>query len=203
MKFFIVLMAAVLITGVASAQNINAPAGHVSIGIKGGANLYNIHNDISGSNDPKLGFNLGILGHIHVATHFAVQPEVQFSAQGSKTTIANVETRYNLNYINVPVLIQYMWDNGLRLQAGPQAGFLLSAKAKTDNATGDIKSQLKPLDFGVSFGAGYIHPATGLGIDARYNLGLTNINENEATKSTNRGFQLSLFYIFGHNTKKI
>ena len=37
-----------------------------------------------------------------------------------------------------------MLDNGFRLQAGPQAGFLLSA---------DNKDDLNPIDFGVSIGA--------------------------------------------------
>ena len=202
MKFLFVLMTAFLIAGAASAQHGNAPKGHISIGIKGGVNLYNIHNDNSTTYDPKVGFNLGLLGHIHVAKHFALQPEIQYSVQGAKYTANNSNTKVNLNYINVPVLLQYMWDNGFRLQAGPQAGFLVSAKSKIDDNSVDIKDNYKPLDLGVSFGAGYIHPSTGIGIDARYNLGLNNINKTGDVASANRGFQLSLFYIFGHNTKK-
>lgn len=194
-------MTAFLINGVVSAQNINSPKGHINIGIKGGANFYNINNDNNVTYDSKIGFNLGILGHIHVAKHFALQPEIQFSTQGVKYTIANSTTNYNLNYVNVPVLIQYMWDNGFRLQVGPQAGLLISAKSKNNDNTVDIKNNLKPLDLGVSFGASYIHPSTGVGIDARYNLGLSNINENSDLKSTNRGLQVSLFYIFGHTSK--
>lgn len=201
MKFLFVLMTAFFITGAASSQNINAPAGHVSIGIKGGVNVYNIHNDNSTTYDSKVGFNLGVLGHIHVTKHFAIQPEIEYSAQGAKSTTGNGSIK--LNYVNVPVLFQYMWDNGFRLQAGPQAGFLVSAKSKINDNSVDIKNNYKPLDLGVSFGAGYIHPTTGIGIDARYNLGLSNINKNIDMKSTNRGFQVSLFYIFGHNTKKI
>lgn len=203
MKFLFVLLTAIMITGTASAQHGNAPEGHVSLGIKGGVNLYNIHNDNSATYDSKLGFNVGLLGHIHVASHFAIQPEINFSTQGAKYDLDNSVTKLNLNYINVPVLIQYMWDNGFRLQAGPQAGLLISAKSEINDNTVDIKNDFKSLDLGVSFGMGYIHPSTGIGIDARYNLGLSNINENSGVKSTNRGFQLSLFYIFGHNSKKI
>jgi len=201
MKFLFLLLTAILITGAASAQNINSPKGHINFGIKGGANFYNINNDNNVTYDSKIGFNLGILGHIHVAKHFALQPEIQYSTQGAKYTDDNGNNTYKLNYINVPVLLQYMWDNGFRLQAGPQAGILVSAKAENNGITGDIKNSFKPLDLGVSFGASYIHPSTGVGIDARYNLGLSNINENSDVKSTNRGFQLSLFYIFGHRSK--
>lgn len=45
MKFLIGLITAILITSVASAQHGNTPPGHVNIGLKGGLNLYNIHND--------------------------------------------------------------------------------------------------------------------------------------------------------------
>jgi len=201
MKFLFLLMTAILIAGAASAQHGNDPKGHVSIGIKGGVNLYNIHNDNDVSYDPKVGFNVGLLGHIHLSEKFALQPEIQYSLQGAKYDVANNTTKINLSYLNVPVLLQYMWDNGFRLQAGPQAGLLIGAKSKTGGTSIDLKDNYKSLDLGVSFGAGYIHPSTGIGIDARYNLGLSNINETDVVKSTNRGFQLSLFYVFSHNSK--
>jgi len=197
MKFLIGLMTAILITGVASAQHGNAPAGNISLGIKGGVNVYNVHNDNDIKYDPRTGYHFGLLGHIHFDNQFAIQPEIVYSAQGAKIG----DTKYNLDYVNVPVLFQYMFDNGFRLQAGPQAGFLLSAKSKYNNTTTDNKEDLKPIDLCASIGASYVVPSTGFGIDARYNLGLSNINNSGAVNSTNRGFQLGVFYIFGHNSK--
>jgi hypothetical protein len=199
MKYLIGLMTAILITGIASAQHGNSPAGHVNIGIKGGVNVYNIHNDNNIKYDSRLGYHFGLLGHIHFNSHFAFQPEIVYSAQGAKYG----STKYNLDYLNVPVQFQYMFDNGFRLQAGPQVGFLISAKSKENNNVTDNKSDLQPIDFGVSIGASYIFPPTGFGIDARYNLGLSNINKNSSINSTNRGIQLSWFYIFGYNSKII
>jgi len=192
MKFLIGLVTAIMMTGFASAQHGNSPAGHVNIGIKGGANLYNVHNDNNTKYDPRIGYHFGILGHIHFNQRFAFQPEIVYSAQGAKYTNENGGTKYNLDYINVPVLFQYMFNNGFRLQAGPQVGFLIRATNKND---------LKPIDFGASIGASYIFPPTGFGIDARYNHGFSNINENSAVNSTNRGFQFGMFYIFGYNSK--
>jgi hypothetical protein len=184
MKFLIGLMTAILITGIVSAQHGNTPPGHVNIGLKGGLNLYNIHNDDNIKFDSRVGYHFGLLGHIHFDNHFAFQPEIVFSAQGAKPK--------NLDYINVPVLFQYMFDNGFRLQAGPQVGFLIRA---------DNKNDYKPIDFGLSAGASYVFPPTGFGVDARYNFGLTNINKNGAVNSTNRGFQFGIFYIFKYNNK--
>ena len=197
MKNLIGLITAILFTGVAIGQHGNAPAGHVNLGIKGGVNAYNVHNDNDTKYDTKAGFHFGLLGHIHFDSQFAIQPEIVFSGQGAKIG----DTNYNLNYVNVPVLFQYMFDNGFRIQAGPQAGFLITAKSKNDNVTTDNRDDLKPIDFGLSIGASYIFPPTGFGIDARYNLGLSNINENGDVNSTNRGFQLGLFYIFAYNGK--
>jgi len=197
MKFLTGLMTAILITGVASAQHGNAPAGHVSLGIKGGVNVYNVHNNNDTKYDSKAGFHFGLLGHIHFDSNFAIQPEIVYSAQGAK----NGDTKYNLDYLNVPVLFQYMFDNGFRIQAGPQLGFLISAKSKNNNDNTDIKDYYKPIDFGASIGASYVFPPTGFGIDVRYNLGLSNINKNSDVNSTNRGLQLGIFYIFGKNSK--
>jgi hypothetical protein len=128
---------------------------------------------------------------------FAVQPEIVYSTQGAKYKLNNETTNFNLSYINVPVLFQYMFENGLRLQAGPQLGVLVAAKSKTGSTTIDNKENIKPIDLALSLGAGYIIPSIGLGIDVRYNLGLNNINDIGEVKSTNRGLQLGLFYIFG------
>jgi hypothetical protein len=190
MKFLISLITVVLISGVASAQHGNSPKGHVNLGIKGGINLYKIASDDNTNYDQILGYNFGLLGHIHLNSQWAVQPELVYSRQGAK----NAGTEYNLDYINVPVLFQYMFDNGFRLEAGPQLGFLVMA---------DNKENLNSIDAGVGFGASYVVPSTGFGIDVRYNLGLSNINKDDAVKSTNRGFQLGVFYIFGHNTRAV
>ena len=184
-------MAAIFLTSAAMAQ-------HVNIGIKGGLNIYNINNENNVKYDPKVGFNVGLLGHVHLAKQVALQPELVYSAQGAKYTTAGVETKLKLDYLNIPILIQYMFDNGFRIQAGPQIGFLLGAKAKSGNVEIDFKDNLKKVDFAIGAGVGYVHPATGFGVDARYNIGLSNINDNNGSKSYNRGLQLGVFYLFNH-----
>lgn len=176
-------------------------AQHVNVGIKAGLNLYNIKNSNDSKYDMKPGLHAGLLGHIHVNKNFAIQPELLFSAQGAKYKTSGVDTKLNLNYLNVPIMLQYMFDNGFRLEAGPQLGLLLTAKADDGTTKTDIKSDLKPVDLGLGFGIGYIHVPSGFGVDARYNLGLSNINDNDnnGVKSFNRGFQVGVFYLFKHS----
>ncbi len=192
MKLYLnVAIAAILMTATAEAQNVN-------VGVKGGLNIYNINNSNGQKYDNLLGFNLGLVGHIHLAKQLALQPELVYSAQGAKFSDGGVETKIQLGYINVPLLLQYMFDNGFRLQAGPQVGFLVNAKMKKPNSTIEVKDSYKKVDVGLGAGIGYVNPSTNFGIDARYNLGLSNINDNSSVKSTNRGFQVGVFYLFKH-----
>jgi hypothetical protein len=194
MKLHLILVtAALLIAGTASAQ-------HVNIGIKGGLNLSTIHQDNNAEISSRAGYHLGLLSHIHLANQFAMQPELVFSSQGAKYNLSGATAIHKLNYVNVPVMFQYMFDNGFRLQAGPQVGFLLNANSNRDNSSADVINSYKTVDFGLGLGASYVNPATGFGVDARYNLGLRDISENSAVRATNRGFQFGVFYLFGHRS---
>lgn len=168
-------------------------AQYTNIGVKGGLNSFNIQTDDNSGFDSKIGLYVGLLGHIHLNEQYAFQPELVYSMQGAKSGNTDIK----LDYINVPLLFQYMFDNGFRIQAGPQLGLLVNAKAE-DNSSVDIKDDFKSIDLGLSMGASYVHTSTGFGIDARYNLGLSDISENSSVKSTNRGLQIGVFYLFGH-----
>jgi len=189
MKFYLITIITVLFMAVStlSAQNIN-------IGTKIGLNSYTINTDNSSSFDSKLGLHAGLLGHIHLNRQFALQPEIVYSMQGAKSG----NTDLMLDYINIPVILQYMFDNGFRIQAGPQLGLLVRAKAE-NNSSVDIKDDFKSIDAGLSFGVSYVHTPTDFGIDLRYNLGLTDISESSNVNSTNRGFQIGIFYLFNHS----
>ncbi len=193
MKYFLISVFAFLLTaGSLSAQ-------HNNFGIKGGLNLYNIFNDDNNGFDQKAGFHLGIISHIHLGGQFALQPELVFSTQGAQYKANNVTTKLNLNYVNIPVLGQYMFDNGFRLQAGPQFGFLVGAKSETGSSSADVKSDFKGFDLSFGIGASYVHPPSGFGVDARYNFGLTPINKS-GSDSFNRGLQVGVFYLFNHRS---
>ncbi len=191
MKFYLIAVVSLfLLTGTVNAQ-------HTNIGIKGGLNVFNIEGANFNGYDSKIGLNLGLLGHFHLNEQFALQPELVYSGQGAKFMSGGTETNLNLDYINVPVLLQYMFDNGFRIQAGPQVGFLVSAKQK-NSATTDVIDNFKTVDFGIGLGVSYIHVPTGFGVDARYNHGLSNILEVSSNEAYNRGFQLGVFYLLGH-----
>lgn len=175
-------------------------AQHTNIGIKGGLNAFTIKTDNDNSAETKLGYHLGLIGHIHISDQFALQPELVYSVQGAQYTVSGEEVNLNLNYLNVPLLFQYMFDNGFRLQAGPQLGFLVSAKTEINDTDTDVKDNFEKMDIGLGLGASYVNPISNFGVDVRYNIGLTNINDNTGAESFNRGFQVGVFYLFKHKS---
>jgi maltoporin len=189
-KCFFIAAAIVLISSTIRAQETH-------FGLKAGLNSNSVKISNGEDYDSKTGFHVGGLAHIHVTRHFAVQPEIVYSTQGGKD---GDDFKFKLNYINVPVLAQYMFDEGFRLQTGPQLGFLTTAKTKTGDLEVNRKDELSSIDFSWAFGASYLC-RQGLGIDARYNLGINNISEDNSFEARNRVFQVGLFYQFMHGRK--
>ncbi|PUB27460.1 putative outer membrane protein [Elizabethkingia sp. YR214] len=173
-------------------------------GIKAGGNLSSITANDSKS---KFGFYAGAFMNAPISAEFSIQPEIVYSLQGAKANgtyeiegyrITNM--KQNLGYINVPVMIQYNATPELYLEAGPEFGFLVDAKAKGDvngrSFDGNNKDSFNTFNFGLGLGLGYKFTSN-LGINARYVAGLTNIAKNsggETAKNTN--FQLGLGYTF-------
>jgi len=166
-------------------------------GLKAGVNIANIKIENAGDGDTRVGFHAGGLAHIHVSKHFAVQPELVFSTQGRRETINGQKYKTNLSYINVPVLAQYMTGSGFRLQTGPQFGVLVDAESGVDEASDDVQKNYKTPEFSWVFGASYL-TNSGFGFDARYNLGLSNINDLGPREYKNRVVALGVFYQFMH-----
>jgi len=171
-------------------------------GLKAGLNVSTTTNSQGGERGSRLGLNAGALAHIHISPQWALQPEVVFSSQGAKYTVTDGEHSLALNYINIPLQLQYMFDNGFRVQTGPQVGFLASVKDKRDGTeTGFFTSDdFKTIDFSWSVGLGYL-TYSGLGIDGRYNFGISNINDAGTATVRNNVFQIGLFYLLSNSHK--
>tara|TARA_B110000503_G_C6977721_1_gene341901 strand:+ start:178 stop:720 length:543 start_codon:yes stop_codon:yes gene_type:complete len=180
MKKLLFTAAAVVAFGFANAQE-------VKYGAKAGLNMSNVTGDAITLS--KIGFNVGGFAEIGISEKFAVQPELLFSMLGAKDN----ENNYDFNYILVPIMAKYFVTEELSLEAGPQVGFLMSAKYDGK----DIKDSYKSTDFGVNFGAGY-NIFENINIGVRYSLGLSNIADVDGfdVNLKNSNFSLGLGYKF-------
>lgn len=167
------------------------------LGIKAGININDISDNFAPNNvATRIGYHAGLLAHIHVQRRLAVQPEVVFSSQGAKYTLNNFNGDVKTNYLNIPVLLQYLGNRGIRLQTGPQLGLLLDGEIERNNGNvTDLKNGMNEADFSWVFGLGFLS-RSGLGADARFNLGLTDIFEQNGRNAKHRVWQIGLFYQF-------
>jgi len=173
-----------------------------ALGLKAGPNFSSINtNESAGENyKNRTGFHGGAFALIKL-TKVGIQPEFIYSKQGAKFTFNSQNYEANYDYINIPIIVKLYLAAGLNLQLGPQFGFLSAADGKaiktinnTQQAQDIAKSEYKKSDLSAAMGLGWDLPF-GLTIDARYNLGLSKIQDNpnlDATK--NQVFQLSLGY---------
>ncbi|MEO7767150.1 MAG: porin family protein, partial [Ferruginibacter sp.] len=107
------------------------------LGIKGGANV----NKITGksfSDEFSFGYHLGGFAEIGLGSKFSVQPEVVFNQFKQDTSsefkdiysLSNIRSNIKLNYLSIPILLNYRASNFLSLQAGPQFGILMDQNKK-------------------------------------------------------------------------
>ena len=181
-KLSISTLLVVLSVGAAMAQ------ASVSLGLKGGLNFANVNaSSVGAAYNSRTGYHLGAFLNAKF-TKLAIQPEIIYSRQGSSVSVSGSSADIQLDYINIPILLKFYLVAGLNLQAGPQFGFLTSATS----AGVDIKSLYKSSDVSIGLGAGW--DISKFCIDARYNLGITEINDAGAQATKNQVFQLSVGY---------
>lgn len=204
-------------------------AQQVNFGAKAGANFATLNGDVDDTS-MKVGLHVGGVAEYMINEKFSLQAELLYSMQGAKneysesysfndySEIYSEEATYKLNYINLPVMAKYYLADNFSIVAGPQIGFLTSAKADFDETYTiteggsttvetesisdlDIKDALKSIDFGLNFGLGY-KLDNGLNFEARYNLGLMNIDDSPTeagdpeTSIKNGVIQVSLGFMF-------
>lgn len=167
----------------------------VSLGLKAGLNFANVNASTPATvYDSRTGYHAGAFVNIKL-TKLAIQPEVIYSVQGSSVTVGGVNIDSELNYVNIPIILKLYLVGGFNLQAGPQFGFLASAVGPVVSGStvvsGDIKNTLNSSDTSIALGAGF--DIKKLTIDARYNLGISEVNNAAGSSATkNQVFQLSL-----------
>ena len=197
---FISILMSFLFSGCASKQAARSSANQsVKFGAKAGVNFSDITGDDVDSFKGLTSFHVGAVAEFPISDSFSVQPELLYSAQGSDYEEDSFSGSVKADYLNIPVMAKFYVGEGFSVEAGPQVGFLMSAKDEYDDGDEDIKDFLKGTDFGVNLGVGYTLDS-GLNFGARYNLGLSNVNDSDdldgGAEYKNSVIQVSVGYFF-------
>jgi hypothetical protein len=194
----VLMIAALLFSNESNAQSARPAAG-----IKGGFNASNLYTGDVDDNDTRFGFHAGVYGQVASSEAAALQLELNYSTRGTMAVsdgFIDQETKFNLNYLDLPVLAVFKLGNVVELHAGGYAAYLLGANIDSDGDLGDTfekidRDNFKSFDYGVVGGIGF--NLGGVQIGGRYNLGLQPIAESSSAKNVfgNAKNQLGQIYI--------
>ena len=105
------------------------------IGIKAGANITKVDGK-SFSDQFDYGYNIGGFADIGLSKNLAFRPEVLFNQYSStldsnyraiyENVISSDQSKVKLNYLTIPLLLDYKLIGPIHLQAGPQFGILMN-----------------------------------------------------------------------------
>ena len=165
----------------------------ISGGVKAGLNISNQNVDWNGSSidtNAKVGVHLGGYLVVMLAEKIGIQPEILFSMQGAKYPDYDGKTMFN--YLIVPILARYTINEMFSVHAGPQFGFLLTAKSEDNGDKLDRKDEFKGTDIGGAIGVGVEFPS-GLNCGGRYVIGFSQISKDV---DDNGEFKNSVFQLY-------
>lgn len=189
-----VFLSAVLLLGLMVSQ---AEAG-VKFGVKGGfslANIKSVPETFEGySWETKTGLVGGVSLELGLLRGFSLQPEVLYVQKGTQFDFAEGEIsgrfQVHVDTIEIPLLLKYNFISGgptvPSLYAGPFVGFISKAEnvikvVGLPEEREDIKDNLISTEYGLAVGVGLVQSLgpVKISLDARYDLGLSNVIKEE------------------------
>lgn len=183
----------------------------VSPGFRGGLNISDLSN-MPGNSSSKSDFYIGALMAIKFNKYFTLQPELNYSRQGSEIRLSYLDFDNNtsrrrsqkaeINYLTLGAVAKFNFKGkGFHVLAGPSLDF------KTNDNFDKFGENPVDVDFAIVGGVGYTLP-NGLTFEARLKQGLVDIygydgydydNENRRYYddiTLNQVFQIGISYTF-------
>lgn len=151
------------------------------MGIKGGLNISSMFVDRATSENPRVSWHAGLFAQVLATEHFALQPELNYSTQGTRIDHTfegrGAETDLNLNYVNLPVLAVFKLGKVAEIHAGAYGAYLARADIDTNGSREGFNSNdrenFRDWDVGAVAGIGFNIKA--LQIGARYSYGFIEV----------------------------
>ena len=144
----------------------------VELGLKAGPMLsrsyVNSSNDMIGTGfiDAKISFLVGGFVRLPISPKLGLQAELLYSRKGDEFR--------NLDYVSLPLMLQYEFFPKLRAEAGVEVGYLLGIDDGLDRGIFESHPFYRRMDAGLNAGLSY-DVLDRLNIGLRYNLGVYDI----------------------------
>ncbi|MCW8810696.1 MAG: PorT family protein [Ignavibacteriaceae bacterium] len=140
-----------------------------------------------GTSNPVFGLQLGLFYTFNISDEFIFQPELYFAERGyqfDQTPLYDINYSLGINYLELPLLIEYYlplgWGFHPAITAGPYSSIKLSNNKKINLPGEEINGEVSSVnnfDYGIVFGIATEFAAWNGEIifDLRVNWGLANV----------------------------
>ena len=199
MKKFTTLCLSLLLSATTFAQT---EPGTFSLQPKVGINVSNIISS-DGDNGAKAGLVFGAEANYQLNKLLSFSLGTIYSQQGTKQSLNGADVTMKLDYINVPILINFHVVKGLALKVGVQPGFLINDKAIVERNGVSVEfgiekqySNVKLQNFDFSIPIGVSYEFSNVMLDARYCPGLVKIFSDAPSSDRHIVFQFTAGYKF-------
>lgn len=196
MKKFILLITS-FITVAAFSQEETKRTTDARFGLKGGLNYSTVtKGDFEEGLDPRTSFYIGFTSEIPLVSKLVyLEPEMIYSRQGFESNYVFLDTNYNeeyqVDYINLPVLLKLYAGNVLAFEIGPQFGLKVNEKVVLNNSEVD-RNNIN--DFDTAFAGGISLNFDEFFLSARYTHSFNEIIKDSNSK--NSVFQIGAGFRF-------
>ncbi len=172
----LLLISTILITGF-GALHAQMTDGRPRIGFKAGVNGSKLYDDADATDKKsRIGITGGVFAQIPLAKgRMSLRPELLFTTKGGAYDFANGDrTDFKINYIELPLSIEYRLLGFINLHAGGYASLLATADGTIEGIPGSLaKADFEAFDFGWHAGTGI--DFGGLGLHFRLSRGLQKV----------------------------
>ncbi len=213
-KYSIFLLLLLTFFNVANAQLFKIAGqevGFVYVGPKLGTNFSQISNWTESSgveNKNRIGYQFGVVGELGFTNRFSIDGELVFLTKGHKQKFDGGSTKYNVNYLGIPLLAKYSFKIlGLskvyakggtfaNVRTGGTSVFEFEGVDHESEAQELSSDEWRRVDWGMSIGVGAEYEVDyGIwGIDLRYDQSFLDVYAINTEKNWNRTFAISVVY---------
>ncbi|WP_112113382.1 outer membrane beta-barrel protein [Flavobacterium aciduliphilum] len=186
-KLFILIVLCLLGFSSSNAQVTFRP------GLRGGINFahftkgdsyydYNTNTRVVDNFTAKTDFHIGFYGALHLSKYYTLQPEIDYSRQGTKLE----SQKYDVSYLSIAAVNKFYFNEKFNVHLGPTIDFVVD-KSTNINPKSDVDLAFL-LGMGLNFNKNF-------GIEARIKKGIVPVVDNQSNH-TNVVISLGATYTF-------
>ncbi|MBQ7510383.1 MAG: PorT family protein [Prevotella sp.] len=164
-----------------------------------GANL----SSMTDYNKTSFGYAFGMEMEYQMTDLLSLSAGLMYSGQGAEDDESGIKETLDIDFVNVPIMLNCYVVPGLAVKAGIQPAFRTKTTVKSDGIKMDVDELFQMLGYSdtqmskfmLSVPVGLSYEYKHWVLDARYNFGVTDLFKGEGTLRNNV-FQLTLGYKF-------